>query len=153
MKLKCNDGITRNFTLSHYCVIANWCVIANLQDARCDECGEIFGEYLAREEMKSEFRKHVCKSTDKRSVMITWRPKIGKFENGRSGSIGKIKIFSIDWDSSQHLSNKNWLLICFLPSLEQFREHFSEIDGACAGAEKILLAWLKDTGLESEYQK
>ncbi len=89
----------------------------------------------------------------KRDTMISWRIKISKFENGRSGYLGKIKIFSIYWDSSQHLSDKNWLLICFLPSLGQFREHFSEIDGACAGAEKILLAWLKDTGLESEYQK
>ncbi len=82
--------------------------------------------------------------------MITWRPKTGKFENGQSGYLGKIKIFSIDWDSSQHLSDKNWLLICFLPSLGQFREHFSGIDGAdgaCAEAEKILSVWLDDTGL------
>jgi len=88
--------------------------------------------------------------------MITWKHKTEKFENGEFGYIGKIKIFSIDYDSSNPPPNKYWLLTCFLPSLERFRMHFSEIEGeegAYAGAEDLFSNWLKDAGLSKVGEK
>jgi len=54
MKLKCNDGVIRNFS-----------VAKGLALARCKECGVTFGCHAAII-LKPLFKSHVCKRMNKR---------------------------------------------------------------------------------------
>lgn len=54
MRIKCEDGIVREFTVSRECPVTG-----DFNDSICCECGEYFGThdtYL----LKPEWKKHVC---------------------------------------------------------------------------------------------
>jgi hypothetical protein len=55
MKLKCNDGMVRDFQISRFDPdIYKW------YDSQCLECGEEFGVHDTKI-LKEMFKKHVCK--------------------------------------------------------------------------------------------
>ena len=67
MKLKCDDGITRNF---HVCLLdGDYDPYGNGErclgdtEAYCMECGAGFG-YHDTKILKPEFRRHVCREKD-----------------------------------------------------------------------------------------
>ena len=59
MKLKCNDGVVRNFRISEYNKF--WEVNT---DAFCLECGYNFGVHDTKI-LKPMFKKHVCRKENK----------------------------------------------------------------------------------------
>lgn len=63
MKLKCDDGKTRNFRIACECSTAKGLEeINNIYEAACKECGELFGNSDTRV-LKPRFRAHVCPTT------------------------------------------------------------------------------------------
>lgn len=55
MKLKCNDGIVRNFTIAEYDDIYRW-----WQPSICLCCGFVFGIHDTRI-LKPKWKSHICK--------------------------------------------------------------------------------------------
>lgn len=69
MKLKCNDGIIREFDIAHADgdYLLNGSRQEGFEDAICIHCGKNFGCHDTKI-LKPKFRKHVCKRRKENDV-------------------------------------------------------------------------------------
>jgi len=61
MKLKCDDGVVRHFSIA-YCdgdYLPNGERQDGFSEARCEDCGKLFGVHDTRI-LKSKFKNHIC---------------------------------------------------------------------------------------------
>jgi len=64
MKLKCDDGVVREFKVSE---VKKGLHRGSLRDAFCVHCGETFGCHDTHI-LKPKFRKHTCKAVHEQEV-------------------------------------------------------------------------------------
>lgn len=82
-------------------------------------------------------------------MAIRWERKTEKFECGFRGYVGKVALFSVDYDDCVSRDDKlKWCLKSSLPGLVNRRLQRNEHDEECrVAAQGFLDKWLAATGL------
>jgi len=77
------------------------------------------------------------------AFVLHWRRKTGNFTNGTNGSLGKIVVGSVDWDSCPSDKNLRYKVTCTLPQIKKCESNFATEEEGKDKLQSLANSWFE----------